>query len=158
MFLYEVFPPEMIKIRLTAENKDDVFQEMVDHFCLTAKTGARDEILEVLRSRESKMSTGILSGVAIPHGITDSVDSVHGILGISKNGINYNSLDGKPVHLVFMLLAPKTLTERYMQLLAHLAELLENPGFIRDLANQTDAESANQILNQYEKKSIPGKP
>ena len=157
MFLYEVFPPKMIKTKLTADNKDGVFQEMVDHFCLTAKTGARDEILEVLWARESKMSTGIINGVAIPHGITDSVDSVHGILGISKNGIDYDALDKKPVHLVFMLLAPKALTERYMQLLAHLAELLENPDFIRDLAAQIDPESANQILNQYEKKSFPGK-
>ena len=157
MFLYEVFPPELIKTGLTADNKDGVFQEMVDHFCLTGKAGTRDEILEVLWDRESKMSTGITNGVAIPHGITDSVDSVHGILGISKTGIDYDALDKKPVHLVFMLLAPKNLTERYMQLLAHLAELLENPDFIKDLAAQTDPESANQILNQYEKKSFPGK-
>ena len=88
MFLYEVFPPELIKIGLEAEDKDEVFEELVDLFCRVQKTDAREEILKALKERESKMSTGIHKGIAIPHGKTDALDSVHGILGVSKKGMD----------------------------------------------------------------------
>ena len=150
MFLYDVFPPEFIKIGIEAENKDEVFEELVDYFCQTQKSDARREILDVVLLRESKMSTGIAKGLAIPHGITDAVKAIHGILGISKKGIDYDSLDGEPVNLVFMLLAPKTFTEKYLRLLMRLAELLEIPEFFRDLLAQKDSRSANQIIKKYE--------
>ena len=158
MFLYEAFPPQMIKTGLTAKNKDGVFKEMADHFCLVKKCSGREEILETLWNRESRMSTGINKGIAVPHGITDAVDTIQGILGISEKGIDYDALDGKPVYLVFMLLTPKTLTDKYMQLLARLAELLENPDFFEDLSAQADPEKANSIIKQYEEKTFPGMP
>ncbi|MDR3166853.1 MAG: PTS sugar transporter subunit IIA [Treponema sp.] len=150
MFLYEIFPPELIKVGLEAEDKEEAFEEMVDHFCQAFKSNAREEILEALRLRESKMSTGIQKGIAIPHGKTNVVDTVHGILGISKKGVDYDALDGEPVYLLFMMLAPQKDTEQHLRMLKRLAELLDNPQFYTDLITQGDAQGAHGIIKKYE--------
>jgi len=150
MFLNEIFPPELIKIGLEADNKDEVFEELVDKFCQVTKTGSREAILEALWEREYKMSTGIQKGIAIPHGKSNTLDKIHGILGISKKGVDYEALDDQPVFLIFMLLAPKTDSEEHLRLLKRIAELLDNHRFYEDLLVQRDAHGANGIIRKYE--------
>jgi PTS system fructose-specific IIC component/PTS system nitrogen regulatory IIA component len=150
MFLYEVFSPELIKIGLDAEDKDEVFEEMVDQFCQIEKINVREELLEALREREAKMSTGIHKGIAIPHGKTNAIENVHGILGVSKKGIDYDALDGQPVYLLFMILAPQKDSEKHLRLLKRLAMLLDNPQFYTELVTQTDPRAANGIIKKYE--------
>lgn len=150
MFLYEVFPPELIKIGLEAEDKDEVFEELVDHFCQVEKSNVREEILEAMREREAKMSTGIHKGIAIPHGKTNAIETLQGVLGISKKGIDYDALDGQPVYLLFMLMAPQKDSEKHLRLLKRLAGLLDNPQFYTDLVAQNDAQGANGVIKKYE--------
>ena len=150
MFLHEIFPPEFIKVSLESEDKDEVFEELVDHFCQIKKTNAREEILEALWDRENKMSTGIKKGIAVPHGKTAALNDIHGILGISKKGIDYDALDGQRVYILFMLLTPKTDTESHLRLLKRLAELLENPQFYTELQVQKDPQSAHRIIKKFE--------
>jgi PTS system fructose-specific IIC component/PTS system nitrogen regulatory IIA component len=150
MFLYDAFPPELIKIGLEAEDKDEVFEEMVDRFCQVRKNSAREEILEALWERESKMSTGIQKGIAIPHGKISALANMHGILGISKKGIDYDALDGQPVYLLFMVLAPRTDSEDHLRLLKRLAVLLDNHQFYTDLLAQNDPRGAGGIIKKYE--------
>jgi PTS system fructose-specific IIC component/PTS system nitrogen regulatory IIA component len=150
MFLHEAFPPELIKVGLEADDKEEAFEEMVDQYCQALKSNAREEILEALRSREAKMSTGIQKGIAIPHGKTNAVDAVHGVLGISKKGVDYDALDGEPVYLLFMVLAPQKDTEQHLRLLKRLAELLDNPQFYTDLVAQGDARKVYEIIKKYE--------
>jgi len=150
MFLHDVFQPEFIKVNLEAEDKDEAFEELVSHYCQTSKSDVREEILEALRKREAKMSTGIQKGIAIPHGNTDIIDSVIGVLGISKKGIDYDSLDGEPVYLLFMMVAPLKDTEKHLRLLKRIAELLENPQFIIDLQSQKDIQGAYKVICKYE--------
>ena len=93
MFLYELFPPELIKIGLEADDKDEVFEEMVDQFCQVSKSDIREEILEAVHERESKMSTGIHKGIAVPHGKTNALDDIYGIIGICDIiGLEFSSL------------------------------------------------------------------
>ena len=150
MFLYEAFPSELIKIGLEAEDKDEVFEELVDQFCQIKRSNAREDILEALKERESKMSTGIQKGIALPHGKTNAIDSVYGILGISKRGVDYDALDGQPVYLLFMLIAPQAEAEKHLRLLKRLAGLLDNPQFYTELLAQNDPQSANGIIKKYE--------
>jgi len=150
MFLHDVFPPQFIKVNLEAEDKDEAFEEMVDHFCQAAKSHSREEILESLKVREAKMSTGIQKGIAIPHGTTNAVDTVRGVLGISRDGIDYDALDGEPVYLLFMLLAPEKDSEKHLRVLQRLAELLGNPQFSQDLQAQKDPQSAYKVICKYE--------
>jgi PTS system fructose-specific IIC component/PTS system nitrogen regulatory IIA component len=150
MFLLNVFSPEFIKVDLEAEDKDEAFEELVDHFCQADKSNAREEILEALRERESKMSTGIHKGIAIPHGRTNAVDTVRGVLGISRKGVDYDALDGEPVYLLFMIIAPQKDSEKHLRILKRLAELLENPQFYIDLQSQKDAQGAYKVIGKYE--------
>jgi PTS system fructose-specific IIC component/PTS system nitrogen regulatory IIA component len=150
MFLNEIYRPEFIKIGLEAEDKEEAFEELVDHFCHAAKINAREEILEAIRERESKMSTGIRQGIAIPHGKTPAVDRLYGILGVSKTGVDYDALDGKPVYLLFLILAPEKDAEKHLQVLKRLAELLDNPQFYTDLVAQNTVQDAYSIIKKYE--------
>jgi PTS system fructose-specific IIC component/PTS system nitrogen regulatory IIA component len=150
MFLYEVFPAKCIKVDLEAEDKEEAFEEMTDHFCQIARNNAREEILGALREREAKMSTGIHKGIAVPHGKTNAVEDVCGFLGISRRGIDYDALDGEPVYLLFMILAPPKDSEKHLRILKRLAELLENPQFYMDLLSQRDSQGAYNVICKYE--------
>jgi PTS system fructose-specific IIC component/PTS system nitrogen regulatory IIA component len=150
MFLREVFPPELIKVDMEAEDKEEAFEELVDYFCQVEKSSAREEILQALREREAKMSTGIHKGIAIPHGKTNAVENVYGVLGISRKGIDYDALDGEPVYLLFMVLAPQKDSEKHLRILKRMAELLENPQFYMDLVSRKDPQSAHGIIRKYE--------
>jgi PTS system fructose-specific IIC component/PTS system nitrogen regulatory IIA component len=150
MFLSEIFLPDFIKVGLDSVDKDEVFEELVDYFCHSAKSNAREEFLAALREREEKMSTGIQQGIAVPHGKTNAVDRVCGVLGISKRGIDYDALDGKPVYLLFMVLTPELDREKHLRLLQRLAELLDNPQFYTELLAQHDAQGAYGVIKKYE--------
>jgi PTS system fructose-specific IIC component/PTS system nitrogen regulatory IIA component len=150
MLLTDVFPPELIKIGLEGEDKDEVFEEIVDQFCQVKKIKNRREILEAIYERESKMSTGIHKGVAIPHGKTNALDDICGFLGISRKGVDYDALDGQPVYILFMLLAPQKDSEQHLRLLKRLADFLDNPHFYAELLAQPDSKSAHKIIKKYE--------
>jgi len=150
MFLHDVFLPQLIKVNLEAEDKDEAFEELVDHFCQVTKSHARKEILEALKIREAKMSTGIQKGIAIPHGTTNAVESVCGVMGISQDGVDYDALDGESVYLLFLLIAPEKDSESHLRILQRLAELLGNPQFSQDLQTQRDQQSAYKIICKYE--------
>ncbi|MDR2071212.1 MAG: PTS sugar transporter subunit IIA [Treponema sp.] len=150
MFLNDIYRPEFIKVGLEAEDKEEAFEELVDQFCHAVKTNARKEILTAIRERESKMSTGIRQGIAIPHGKTPAVDRLYGVLGVSKTGVDYDALDGKPVYLLFLILAPEKDAEKHLKVLKRLAELLDNPQFYTDLVAQNTPQDACGIIKKYE--------
>jgi PTS system fructose-specific IIC component/PTS system nitrogen regulatory IIA component len=150
MFLHDVFSQEFIKVDLEAEDKDEAFEEMVDHYCQTSKLNIREELLEAVWKRENQMSTGIQKGIAIPHCKTGSVDTAHGVLGISRKGIDYDALDGAPVYLLFMIIIPQKDAEHHLRILRQLSELLEDPQFHIDLQSQKDAQSAYKTICKYE--------
>ncbi|HCM29063.1 MAG TPA: PTS sugar transporter subunit IIA [Treponema sp.] len=150
MLLHETFPASLIKVPLEAEDKDEAFEELVALFCQATGNPARDEILAAVKDREAKMSTGIKKGIAIPHGKTNAVDRVYGVLGVSKKGVDYDALDGEPVYLLFLMLAPQKDSEKHLRLLKRLAELLDNPAFYTDLVSQKDAASAHAVIRKFE--------
>ncbi|MDR1216501.1 MAG: PTS sugar transporter subunit IIA [Treponema sp.] len=149
MLLNEIFPPDLIKVDLDADDKDEAFEELVDIFCSRRNLNKRSEILESLHKREKLMSTGIQKGIAIPHGKIDSLDDLYGVMGISHKGIDYEALDGESVHLLFMILVPKN-SEKHLRILQRLAELLSNPQFYKDLITQRDAVGVSTVLKCYE--------
>jgi PTS system nitrogen regulatory IIA component len=89
------------------------------------------------------MSTGIGQGIAIPHGKTDQLQDLCGVLGISRSGIEYDALDGKPVHVVFLLLAPLDSAGPHIRALQQIATLMKDAGFSQRLR---EAKSAGEIF------------
>lgn len=150
MILQDVLLPEFIKVDMEAEDKDEAFEELVDYYCQAGKSNARDEILEAIVTREAKMSTGIHKGIAVPHGKTSAVNNLRGVLGISRKGVQYDSLDGEPVYLLFMLISPMEDSEKHLRLLKHLAELIEIPQFQIELQAQKEPNGAFKVIRKFE--------
>jgi len=151
MLLQQIFTPSRIKVGLESEEKDELFEELVD---VIAKTEGRHfpraEVLTAIRERENKMSTGIKKGIAIPHGKTEGIASVVGALGISRTGINYAALDGEPVYLVFLLVSSPKESELHLQALRQLARLLDDPEFYTELMRAESPEKAFAVLKNFE--------
>jgi len=150
MILQDVLLPEFIKVDIEAEDKEEAFEELVAYYCQTVNSNAHDEILDAIIKRETKMSTGIHKGIAVPHGKTDAVNTLRGVLGISQKGVQYDSLDGEPVYLLFLIISPLEDSEKYLRLLKHLAELMEIPQFQIELQAQKDPQNAFKIIRKFE--------
>ena len=99
-----------IKVDLEATDKESVLKEMVDLLAEVKDVGDKKNILRALIERENLGSTGIGQGIAIPHGKTDKVDGLVAVLGVSRKGVNFEALDGEPVYILFLLVAPKPVT------------------------------------------------
>ncbi len=150
MQLQDIFTPSTIKLDLESEDKDEVFEELVDVMVNAHQLKVRTEILEAIHDRESKMSTGIRDGIAVPHGKTDVVSQLLGVIGLSKQGIDYDALDGKPVHLLFLLVSPADQSGPHLKMLRNIAVLLEQPKFCDDMLTASSAEQLYRRLVGHE--------
>lgn len=150
MILGEIFNPKNICLNLESTEKYEVFEELVDKLVSANASIKRESIVDAICEREQLMSTGIKEGIALPHCKTDQVSNVTGILGVSKGGIEYDSLDNKPVHLVFMILTPTDSSDFHLRVLRHLANVIEAPGFVSQLMNSKNPDEAYSILCNFD--------
>jgi PTS system nitrogen regulatory IIA component len=125
---------------LTASDKKGAIDELSGAVSTTTSASAKD-IATVLMEREQLGSTGIGGGIAIPHGKLASVKSIRIGFGLSKKGVQYDSLDNKPVHLFFLLLTPENSAGEHLKVLAQISKLLKMDQFKKKLlaADCTDA-------------------
>jgi len=113
---------------LRARTKEGVLEELVEHFVEAKFLRNQTIALEMVHRREQLGSTGIGHGIAIPHGRTTAASEVMIAFGYSKSGVDWQAMDGKPVHLIFMVLAPpQELNNRYLPILGRLVEVLSEP-------------------------------
>jgi PTS system fructose-specific IIC component/PTS system nitrogen regulatory IIA component len=150
MVLADLFAPARIKTGLEAEDKPEVFEELVDLLVSQYQLSCRDEILEAIKLREEKMSTGIRKGIAIPHAKTSFTKGVIGVLGISRKGIDFDSLDGEPVHLFFLLVSSEEDAGSHLSALKKIALLVEDPRFYEEMLASDGPESANRVICTHE--------
>ena len=150
MVLGSVFSPGLIKVGLEGEDKEEVFEELVELYAAGKKGVSRDAILSAVRAREEKQTTGVKSGMAFPHAQTDQVKSVVGLIGISPSGIDYDAMDGKPVHVVFLILSGIDECSMHLRVLKRLSIVLEDPEIYRSLLAQRDSAGVYETLCKYE--------
>ncbi len=134
--------PERV-ILLKAANKEAAIRELAQAISQSPDVGDGEALLEAILDRERIMSTGIGLGIAIPHAKIPSVREFVVALGKSPAGIEFNSLDGKPVHFVVMIAGPDQQQERYLQLLARITLKLKDAAVRRAL---NEAGSVEEIL------------
>ena len=150
MTLNEIVHAEHIVPDLKAANRWEAIDELVDTLVSNGAIAKsdRDAVIDVVRTRENSMSTGIGYGIGIPHASTDLIENVVGALGRSKNGINFEALDNQPVTLVVLFLVPQGQFQKHLHTLANIARQLHNSEFRTALENAEDAASICQILRQ----------
>ncbi|MBR6912678.1 MAG: PTS sugar transporter subunit IIA [Treponema sp.] len=148
MVLGEIFPRETIVVNLESTEKDELFEELVESIHKFCPNLDRVAAIEALNERESKMSTGIMHSVAVPHALVSSMKKTVGAIGVSKSGIDYDALDKAPVHVVFMILGADGETEKHIQILKQLALVLQNPGIVDKIVR---CETASDVFNLISK-------
>ena len=148
--LQDLFVPARIKCGLEAEDKEEVFEELVDLLVNQYQLDCRDQILAAIRRREEKMSTGIKRGIAIPHAKTAFTKGILGVLGISAPGIDYDSLDGEPVHMLFLLVSSEEDAGAHLSVLKKIALLVESPDFYREALAAADPQKVHGIIQTHE--------
>lgn len=146
MNLKKALSKETICLTLKGTDKNSVIEEMVDLLVTSGKIRDRKAALKAILERERKMSTGMQNGIAIPHGKSDAVEGLVAALGISKEGIEFDSLDGKPAHLFVATLSPVNRTGPHIQFLAEISRLLNNKEARDRVLNAGSEEEVLQII------------
>jgi nitrogen PTS system EIIA component len=148
MKLMDFLVKDAILVNLQGKEKKEVLNEMVEALVKSKKIAGKDKVVKILLDREELGSTGIGSGVAIPHGKTNDIDNVIISFGSSKQGIEFESLDGEPVYLVFLLLAPVESTGVHLKALAKISRILKDKHFRQSLRDAKTVDEAVKILKE----------
>lgn len=139
-----------ISADLKSETKEEVIAELVSLFIKEniVDRKYKNKIIEVIMAREALGSTAIGQGIAIPHGKCDCVKKLIGCLAISKKGINFDSLDGEPAHIFFLLIAPIDSAGPHLKALARISRLLKDKYFREALKNVEDDKTILKLVQQ----------
>jgi mannitol/fructose-specific phosphotransferase system IIA component (Ntr-type) len=157
MHLSSLLTAEHIVADMKADDHWPAIVELVDHLdrhdLLFPED--RESVLEALKHREEFMSTGVGSGIAIPHAYSDRTDRILAAFGRSPGGINFDSLDSNPVHFVVLFMVPRSDHTLHLQTLAAIARMFSDPEIKSDLAAATSAEDLYEAISRRPARS-PG--
>src|ERR1700674_5129141 len=145
MPLTDLLAPQAVVPALKVNSKKQALQELAARAAAMCGRSER-EVLDVLAPRERLGSTGIGSGIAIPHGKLAKLDRLYGVFARLERPVDFESLDGQPVDLMFLLLAPEAAGADHLKALARIARLLRNPEIARKLRESRDAEALYAVL------------
>jgi len=149
--LTEFISPQLIKLELSSIQKVDAIKELIDLLDKAGFLTDADAFLKSVLEREKVGSTGIGKGIAIPHSRTATVREVVVAVGRSKEGIEFEALDSRPVHLIFLIAAPIESGGLYLKALARLSRLLRYQEFRNELMEAKTAEEIIKIISSEEK-------
>ncbi|NLC72049.1 MAG: PTS sugar transporter subunit IIA [Desulfuromonadaceae bacterium] len=152
MKISELLRTEAINSELKAKGKNEALAEMVDAMMKIQNGLDREEVIRVLLEREKLGSTGIGDGVAIPHGKLRGLKDLFISFGRSRGGVEFDSMDGKPVNLVFLLVAPEESVGVHLKTLARISKLLKNPAVRQRLVGASGSQEIYDIIVEEEEK------
>ena len=141
-----------IKIGLTASDKEGVLKELVDALAEVKDFGDRKAILKTLLEREGLGSTGIGQGIAIPHGKIEKAEGLAAVLGVSRKGVNFESLDGELVYIFFLLVAPKDTAGPHLKALAQISRLLRDSYLCELIKRCQSPDEIYELIKREEEK------
>jgi len=154
MKIVELLDKEAVSVDIKSVNKEEILSEMVNLLVSSGniKKSDTNEIIEKLKERETLGSTGIGKGVAIPHAKCPEIKKMVAAFGISKEGVDFKSLDGKPTYIFFLLIAPGETPGPHLKALARISRLLDDK-FVRDrLRAAGNARELLEIIKKEEQK------
>ncbi len=134
--------------------KDEAIEELVDLLCSAYKLKDRGAILEAVRAREAMASTGIGMGLAVPHAKTSAVKKLHVAFGLSREGIDFESVEGEKSHLFFIMVSAKDHTGPHIQALAGISRLIKHEEVRTALRACCDEKEFISLVESAEKKYL----
>ena len=145
MNISDLLAPDAVIFALKAQNKKQLLQELAARAALQTRLPEK-RIFETLLEREKLGSTGVGSGIAIPHGRMPGASGITGVFARLEGHLDYEAVDGQPVDLVFLLLAPEDAGADHLKALARVSRLLRNKQVCEKLRAATTAEAIYAIL------------
>ena len=153
MKILDVLLKEAILSDLKANDKKGVLEELVTPVARIADI-KHDYLVKVLMERERLGSTGIGEGIGIPHGKVKGLESLVLGFGLSKKGVDFDSMDGQPAHIFFLLLTPENSTGLHLKLLARISRILKNEPFKQRLLHATNRDEIYSIIEEEEEEEF----
>ncbi|WP_435550216.1 PTS sugar transporter subunit IIA [Desulfobacterium sp. N47] len=149
MKILEVLQKDTINTDLKSTDKNGIIQELVDSVSkITGKDS--EELVNVIMERERLGSTGIGGGIGIPHGKLKNLESLVLGFGLSRKGVDFESMDGRPTHLFFLILTPEKSTGLHLKLLARISRILKNDSFKKKLLKATGSNEVYSIIKEID--------
>jgi len=146
MKISEILAPASVVAELGAQNKIEALKELIAALTAAHPTVNQDDYLSILIERERLGSTGVGDGVAIPHGKIRSGKSVQAAFGRSSAGLQFDSIDDRPTHLFFLLMAPESAAGTHLKALAKISRMLKSEQTRAALLGAEDAAQIYKIL------------
>lgn len=151
VLLTDLLSAARVKVPLSAATKEDVLEELVELLVVDGCAEDSAEVLRVVREREAILSTGIGSGVAIPHGKSGSCPGLSIAAGVTRGPIEFDALDGEPVRLFFLLVGPETAAGAHIKALSRISRLVRQPELRQRLIDAPDADAFLRLLREAER-------
>ncbi len=152
MKILDVLSVETILVDMKAVDKKGIIEELVTPVARLAEAD-HEEVVRVIMERERLGSTGIGGGIGIPHGKLKPLKSLVLGFGLSRKGVDFESLDGKPTHIFFLLLTPENSTGLHLKLLSRISRILKDELFKERLLKATSSTDIINIIGEEDKES-----
>src|SRR5947208_12235978 len=150
MRLTDILKPQNIKIPLDAKNKTDAIGELVNILAANGEVTDPKKVLDSVLDREATRTTGIGNGLAIPHGKCNGTDHLVMAIGRPAQPIDFQSIDGRPVTLIWLLTSPPDKTGPHIHALARISRLMTIEKFRQSLATATTGQEVFDIIKKQE--------
>src|ERR1035437_5884922 len=151
MRIMDFLDKESIELNIKSKTKKEVIEELVEMLAQKGLIIDKQVTIESLMEREELGSTGVGQGIAIPHSKTKGVKELVAAFGVSKAGVNFEALDGEPVYIFFLLLAPDGAAGLMLKALARVSNFLKNKYYRRKIMEAADKTSVIQTIEEEEK-------
>ena len=155
MKIVDLLHKQGINLNFNPSTKEQCINELVDLMDKTGNLNNKEEYKKAILAREELSTTGIGDGIAIPHGKTSAVKKASLAAAISKTGVDYDSLDGQPAHLFFMIAVPDNNDNLHLEVLARLSTILMDESFRTSLINCSDKDEFLKLIDKKEMEKFP---
>ena len=156
MQIMDFLSKKAIVTDIKSTKKEDVIKELVDALIEAGdiEKRCRNKLIDSLMSREELGSTAIGQGIAIPHAKSDCVEKLVAAFGLSNKGVDFDSLDGEPAYIFFLLVAPQDSAGPHLKALARISRLLKDKYFRDTLRTCEDDKAIIKIITQEDEKKV----
>lgn len=152
MKIVDLIRRELVVPALSSTSKVGILEELANHLAGVRSDVDPGQLSRVLIDRESLASTAIGQGVAIPHGKLSQLSEILACLGRAKGGVDFDSMDGKPTYLFFVMVAPENSAGTHLKALARISRVFKDEGFRKRLLSAPDADAMYELIREEDEK------
>lgn len=146
-----ILSPARVFVDLEPAPKEALISDIAERLAEAGEIEDPDALCRRLITREQMMTTGVKEAFAFPHAFTPQIDTLKLIVGVVREGTDWESLDGKPVEFIFLLLGPLSHQDKHLRVLARLSRIATGPGFLDALRQATTADEIVNLLSESDR-------